>query len=332
MLNLGHRWKIGDGSQINVWSMSWIRNLPSLKPSTQLLPNYEDLTVNSLLNPSLNSRNISLVQAFFNASDIAAILTTPLFGRASNDCCIWKTTVDESSTVKSAYNICSNLLHVVVPTRSYVNLYFICHMRVPPQVRSFIWCTTHQCLPTRVILLHRGIPSDDTCVSCNRLAESLMHVFFVCSKATSCWELIGIHSIVHKLLQIANDFTAMFFELFNRLQSQQQILVAMTLWSLWKSRSTKLWKAYDTTPSSIVTRAKYTLNEWSCMQRAKLPLHEAEAFHNWSKPPTGMIKCNVDTAAFNNNTVLGNCMCFRDTKGLLLLGKSDYFHSSTTFL
>ena len=33
LLILGHKWKIGDGSNINVWSMLWICNLPSLKPS-----------------------------------------------------------------------------------------------------------------------------------------------------------------------------------------------------------------------------------------------------------------------------------------------------------
>jgi len=131
LLTLGHRWKIVDGSQINVWSMSWIRNLPSLKPSRQPLPNYEDLTVNSLLNPTLNSWNISLVQALFNASDVVAILATPLFGSASNDRHIWKTTFDGSYTIKSAYRICSDLMHVAVPTRSYMNWNFIWHMRVP---------------------------------------------------------------------------------------------------------------------------------------------------------------------------------------------------------
>jgi hypothetical protein len=93
-------------------------------------------------------------------------------------------------------------------------------MKVPPRVRSFIWRTVRQCLPTRVNLLHRGIPCDDACVSYDLLAESRMHVFFVCSKATSCWELIGIRSIVHELLQNANDLTVMLFELFNMLQSQ----------------------------------------------------------------------------------------------------------------
>jgi hypothetical protein len=63
------------------------------------------------------------------------------------------------------------------------------------------------------------------------------------------------------------------------------------------------------------------------MQRAKLPLHEAEAYHNWRKPSAGMIKCNVDAAAFNNNVIIGYDMCFRDSTGLLLLGKSYYFHS-----
>ena len=106
----------------------------------------------------------------------------------------------------------------------------------------------------------------------------------------------------------------------------------MTLWSLWKSQNTKLWEASDTTPASIVTRVKDTLNEWSCMQRAKLPLHEAKAYHNWRKPCADMIKCNVDAAAFNNNAIMGYDMCFRDSTGQLLLGKSDYFHSSATIL
>ena len=61
LLTLGHRWKIGNGSQINVWSMPWIRNCPSLRPSTPPLVHHEDLTVNYLLNPSLNSWNVPLI-------------------------------------------------------------------------------------------------------------------------------------------------------------------------------------------------------------------------------------------------------------------------------
>ncbi|KEH37011.1 hypothetical protein MTR_2g028885 [Medicago truncatula] len=45
-----------------------------------------------------------------------------------------------------------------------------------------------------------------------------------------------------------------------------------------------------------------------------------------------MIKCNVDAAAFDNNSVMGYGMCFRDSMGVLLLGKSDFYYSSATVL
>jgi len=68
------------------------------------------------------------------------------------------------------------------------------------------------------------------------------------------------------------------------------------------------------------------------MLHAKVPVHHAISTHTWIKPPVGKIKCNVDAAAFNNNFVMGFGMCFRDFKGNLLLGKSDFYHSSTTIL
>lgn len=51
LLTLGHRWTISDDSQINVWSMPWIHNLPTRKSISLQLVHHEDVTVNYLLNP-----------------------------------------------------------------------------------------------------------------------------------------------------------------------------------------------------------------------------------------------------------------------------------------
>jgi len=58
-------------------------------------------------------------------------------------------------------------------------------MQIPPRVRAFLWRSAQHCLPTQANLLPRGIPCDDSCVSCDQLAETHMHVFFVCPKAIS---------------------------------------------------------------------------------------------------------------------------------------------------
>ena len=45
-----------------------------------------------------------------------------------------------------------------------------------------------------------------------------------------------------------------------------------------------------------------------------------------------MIKCNVDVATFHNNSIMGYGICFCDSMGVLLLGKSDFYYSSSTVL
>jgi len=172
--------------------MLWIRNLPSHKPSTSPPLHCEDLTVNALLNPSLNSWNISVIQNLFDATDVTAILSIPLFVRSRTDSRIWKSTVDGAYTVKTTYRLCSDLLLDVAPVRNNFSWNSIWQMQVPPRVCSFIWRLAHQCLPTRVNLISCGIPCADSCVCCDLLAETYMHLFFVCSKAVNCWEQIGI--------------------------------------------------------------------------------------------------------------------------------------------
>jgi len=68
------------------------------------------------------------------------------------------------------------------------------------------------------------------------------------------------------------------------------------------------------------------------MQRAKLPIQAANIPHAWSRPPAGTIKCNVDAACFNNNSIIGYGICFRDSSGSFMFGKSDYLYSSTTII
>lgn len=68
------------------------------------------------------------------------------------------------------------------------------------------------------------------------------------------------------------------------------------------------------------------------MQRAKLSMNNVDTSLTWSRPPEGTIKCNVDVASFNNNSIMGYGICFRNSSGVLILGKSGYYYSFTTVL
>lgn len=111
---LRHRWKIGDNTKINGWDMPWIRNLPSLKPSTTPPLHDEDQYVSHLINTVTNSWNRMIVQSIFNHFDASLILTAPLYSGMMGDTHIWKASVDGSYSVKTAYRICMDLLCVFV--------------------------------------------------------------------------------------------------------------------------------------------------------------------------------------------------------------------------
>ncbi|PNX86023.1 eukaryotic translation initiation factor 3 subunit c, partial [Trifolium pratense] len=44
----------------------------------------------------------------------------------------------------------------------------------------------------------------------------------------------------------------------------------------------------------------------------------------FSIPPLNTVKCNVDCAFFNNNTIMGYGLCFRDASGQLMYGESSW--------
>jgi len=208
----------------------------------------------------------------------------------------------------------------------------IWNLQIPPRARSFMWRLTHQCLPTCNNLTTRGIPCDDSCVVCELLVESRMHLFFVCDKGKECWENIGMGNLIWELLSRANNFSTLLFDFMSRIIVQQQEIVAMVLWSLWKSCNTKLWEFTDNPTAVIISRAKDILYEWSCMQRAKLQTPNRNQLATWSKPPPGVTKCNVDATIFHNNAITGYGICFRNSEGHFIMWKSDFSTSNMSVL
>lgn len=197
--------------------MPWVRNLPSFKPWTTPPHFYEDLTVSHLMNPGSLSWDHTIVRLLFTHTDANAILSTPLYSRPADDSCVWSATTNGFYRVKSAYIICINLIHASEPPNSS-HCKLLWTLKVPPWVCAFLWQTTHQCLPTRVNLSTRGIPCTKSCVSCDLLAKSHMHIFFICSKSIECWDRLGIDNIIRELLTRASNFSIMMFELFTRLK------------------------------------------------------------------------------------------------------------------
>jgi len=115
LIKSGYRWKIGDGSHINVWNDPWIRSLPTLKPSIIPSPSMAELFVNNLFNPDMSSWNNDLIHSIFNFQDATAILSITLRNITLVDTYVWQHTVNGSYSVKSAYTHCMTLVANMSP-------------------------------------------------------------------------------------------------------------------------------------------------------------------------------------------------------------------------
>jgi len=205
--------------------------------------------------------------------------------------------------------------------------------RIPHKVRYFLWRLAHTCLPIGTNLIQKGVPCPDVCVTCDIMGETHIHTFFICPKASSCWELVQLDKIITDLIHNINDFSMLLFDFYNRLSVQQQSLASMILWGIWKGHNSKLWEGSDTLPSIIVQRAKDSLNEWRCMQRARQPGQGTYLEAKWLKRLPPAVKCNVDCALFITIIPLlftGDGLCIRDSSGQLVLGMSDYASLSSS--
>ncbi|PNY06371.1 ribonuclease H, partial [Trifolium pratense] len=110
LLSLGYRWKIGDGSNINVWTDPWIHSRTNMRPSTTPHGNYANLRVSHLFDSVHNTWNCALLNTVFNTQDVADICKIPLHSRPAQDSIIWKASPNGNYSVKTAYRLCLNLV------------------------------------------------------------------------------------------------------------------------------------------------------------------------------------------------------------------------------
>lgn len=102
VLKMGYIWRVGDGSQIDIWNDSWIPGSPNLKIQTLRGCNLVT-TVDELINPIDDTWDEDLLRSIFWPIDVQNILQIPLFpGR--EDLVAWHFNRSGLSSVRSAYH------------------------------------------------------------------------------------------------------------------------------------------------------------------------------------------------------------------------------------
>ncbi|XP_017221643.1 uncharacterized protein LOC108198399 [Daucus carota subsp. sativus] len=191
-------------------------------------------------------------------------------------------------------------------------------------MRIFVWHFCRNNLPVRYKLRDKGVILPITCPMCNTDVEHLLHVFFDCCFAQSCWQHVGLNYDMSEVYS-APEW------LLNKLQesAQDEILkICTTLHGIWFWRNKKIWGNKTTTGAIAMGNSFLHVKEW---KDAKINNSGSEKqqhsdtnynLQKWTPPEVGMYKVNVDASWFPGAETFSIGMVLRDSAGCFIEGRS----------
>jgi hypothetical protein len=134
----GLRWRVGNGTNINIWRDTWLRNnQPYI--TTPMAEGKENMKVSYLSDHSTGTWNREIINQTFNPRDSSEILKLPLNLIQSPDVPTWNLSTNEIYSVQSAY---FHLMEVIIDNNHLKvegNLQRLWKLQVPNKIKIFLW-------------------------------------------------------------------------------------------------------------------------------------------------------------------------------------------------
>uniref|UniRef100_A0A7N2MEU3 Reverse transcriptase zinc-binding domain-containing protein n=1 Tax=Quercus lobata TaxID=97700 RepID=A0A7N2MEU3_QUELO len=186
----GVRWRLGDGSSINIWNHRWLDASWGGKIlSPQLDPSL--IVVKDLFILGTKCWNEELIDRNFFPSKVECIKSIPVSAHSTKDLLIWPLILDGTyilSKVHTGYWLWLPTIPCLVrPTQKVWN--GIWKLQVPNKVKHFIWRASGECLPMRYNLQIRHVLTDNVCSLCEEHPEDAIHCLWTCDHVKCIWFL-----------------------------------------------------------------------------------------------------------------------------------------------
>ncbi|XP_043812758.1 uncharacterized protein LOC122723715 [Manihot esculenta] len=289
------RWRIGDGKQVFVVNCPWILRDIGFMPLDEPMFVPEAMRVCDLFVEGELRWDVEKLMNIFSVADMRAILTIPLPLFPKPDKLIWHLHKKGVYPVKSAY-FCDLELSGRTGVLGYNDGWNrLWSLDVPPKVHNFLWRACRGVLPTRNILLRRGIHVPAACLFCDH-DESISHVFLHCPMAVE----------------------------------ERTTRMTIHAWKLWHARNDRLWVNKVLSPSEVHHAASSYFNDYvaSLVARPRtlshpsvprvLPLIEATTLKvDWI--------AFIDCAVFVSADLFGFAAVFEDLEGFFSIAISGFY-------
>ncbi|XP_019175665.1 PREDICTED: uncharacterized protein LOC109170987 [Ipomoea nil] len=182
----GYFKRIGNGADMNVWNQPWLPNDENSFIQTPIQNHGENMNVNDLILNDTHDYNVELLNSLFDNRDVELIMKIPVSCNFEDHWC-WKGDLRGLYFVSRGYRLLSG--EVAGGNRNGA-WQAIWRLKIPPNIRNFLWRYLHGVVPTLVGLPKRRVEVDT--VSMKNLVVGSQ---IVCWIVTSRWLLNEWHDL-----------------------------------------------------------------------------------------------------------------------------------------
>ncbi|KAL4383219.1 hypothetical protein GQ457_15G014810 [Hibiscus cannabinus] len=221
----------------------------------------------------------------------------PPWGDFSPDTLGWRWNDNKEFSTSSAYDFLMN--PGFNPTDAVWKR--IWTLEIPQRVRVFLWITLHQRHLTNAERFRRHLSSSAVCSICSHGVEDMDHVLRHCSMARNLWLRVVPPVLLEDFLNrpfITWLRENMFYQQSNQLLAESwSCRFAIVCWLLWKEMCNAIFNPNESNrEDSLICGSKLMdecMHAFAIISRAQ-PTNVVPP--QWSKPPLGWVKANVDAS------------------------------------
>jgi hypothetical protein len=197
----GCRWKIGDGTKINIMNEPWLKKNDGKWLQSPQEQGVANLCVNQLLYPNEKAWDCNKICSIFPSYVANSILAVPLFDDVVEDQLVWDDDMHGNYTVKSGYNLLLQTPLEAVTRQGNEDWKWLWKIQAPPKTKHLLWRICKGCLPTRTRLQERHVQCPVSCPICDEAAEDDWHVLYGCESSRIAWQGAGMYNIIAPHIQ-----------------------------------------------------------------------------------------------------------------------------------
>ncbi|XP_019150180.1 PREDICTED: uncharacterized protein LOC109146988 [Ipomoea nil] len=249
--------RIGNGASILVWNHPWLPCNEDPFISSEMHAGSANMKVIELIKQETQDWDVALLHNLFEARDVELIKKIPLATQFEDQWC-WRGDLRGMYTVRQGYRL---LTEEIYGENNYNEWAVIWSLKIPPNIRNFLWRCLHGILPTMKALADRHLSVVGLCPLCHQQVESLKHVMCDCVQVSRLWDDMP----AVQLPSSEEDFSSWFFSRLVTYELHVLLRCVATMWCIWRERNNVVWNQKPWSCSAVYHEVQRLLNDWSDM-------------------------------------------------------------------